>query len=215
MSTATPDTREVDNLDDELDGWTRSLGVDVEGCLMMCVVSGRRVTVESSPSRLSITTHEHTSGRDATSQVTTSLVTTFILDQNSLVVDDNATGIVEAGTLTIDRDDDMFDALCSRIPSYLWNEHPCADQAQTIDIREYLTAADETAFEYFDAHVLHPLAEILTLVFSAARSGWGLVLDHNRDASGNRSIRLTVEPPVALDTRWLWEDEKPSTLRAH
>lgn len=194
MSTALPGTHKADNLDDELEGWTRPFGVDVEGSLLMSVASGRRVTVEPSPSTLVITAHA-----DAAVNDENSLVTTFVLDGGRWVIDDDATGIVRAGTLLVGRDDDMFDALCSRVPSYMSNERPDTGHGRTIDIREYLDGDNEAHLRQFDLNVLFPLGEIVSIVSSAARSGWRLTLDHNLSIAGERSILLAATPPEELD----------------
>ena len=194
MHIETPETYAVDNLDDELLGWTRPFGVDVEGSLLMYVVSGRRVTVEPSPSTLAITAYSDTAANNENS-----LVTTFVLDGGNWVVDNDGTGIVEAGTLIVDRDDDMFDALCSHVPSYMSSGWPDTGHRRTIDIREYLDGDNEAHMRQFDLNVLSPLAEILSIVSSAARSGWRLGLDHNLSVAGERSILLTATPPEKLD----------------
>lgn len=194
MSTASPDTHKVDNLNNELEGWTLPFGVDVEGYLVMYVVSGRRVTVEATPSTLVISTHADTADSDENS-----LVTTFVFDGDCWVVENDATGIMQAGTLIVDRDEDMFDALCSHVPSYMSSERPDTRHGQTIDIREYLNSDNEANIRQFDLNVLNPLAEILCIVSSAARSGWRLALDHKLSVAGERSILLTTTPPEKLD----------------
>ncbi|MGF0310276.1 GIY-YIG nuclease family protein [Rhodococcus sp. IEGM1428] len=133
------------------------------------------------------------------------LVTTFVLDGGNWVVDNDATGIVEAGTLIVDRENAMFDALCSHVPSYMSSGWPDTGHRRTIDIREYLDSDDEAHSKQFDLNVLYPLAEILSIVSSAARSGWQTALDHNLSVVGERSILLTATPPEKIDF-----DSKPT-----
>lgn len=194
MSSRTPGTHVTDGLNTELDGWTRPLGIDVEDALVMFVISGHDVTVEPSQAGLSVSSRTSTTGLEEKS-----LVFTFIVDGGTWVVDDDATGMVAAGTLLVDRDDEMFDALFSHVPCYMSSGWPDTDDGRTIDIREYLDSEDEAHLKQLDLNVLNPLAEILSIVSSAARSGWGIVLNHNLSVVGERSILLTASPPEKQD----------------
>ncbi|WP_037159473.1 GIY-YIG nuclease family protein [Rhodococcoides fascians] len=194
MSTTAPGTHVTDNLDNELDGWTRPLGIDVENTLTMFVISGHHVTVEPSPAGLSITARINTTCPDEKS-----LVTSFVLHGDTWVDDNDATGIIEAGALLVDRDDEMFDALFSRVPFYMWNARLATGQTRTNDIRGYLTGDNETDLRQLDLNILYPLAEILQIVPLAARSGWHLTLNHSLSTAGDRSIRLTATPPEQAD----------------